>query len=157
MGTCAEKIVQKLKITRDEQDEYAMMSYERARRAWAEGVLSEVSPIEINGETISCDEEFERLPQDFSQIRAIFDKPEIASITAGNTSKLGDGAVAVIVASENAVLDSGLNPIARIIGHADAATDSYNFTEAVNFAIIKALKKYDLTADKIDHWEINEG
>jgi len=156
MGTCAEKIVQKLKITRDQQDEYAIMSYERAKKAWMDGVLTEVSPIEVDGETISCDEEFERLPQDFSQIRAIFDKPDVASITAGNTSKLGDGACAVLVASEKAVLDSGLNPIARIIGHADAATESYNFTEAVNLAIVKALKKYELTSDKINHWEINE-
>ena len=73
MGTCAEKIVQKLKITRDQQDEYAMMSYKRAKKAWTEGVFTEVSPIEIDGETISCDEEFERVPQDFSQIRAIFE------------------------------------------------------------------------------------
>lgn len=157
MGTCAEKIVQKLNITRDEQDEYAAMSYERAKQAWANGCLSEVSPIDVDGKTISSDEEFERLPQDFSQIRAIFDKPDVASITAGNTSKLGDGACALLVASEAAVLQRALNPIARIVGHADAATESFNFTEAVNLAIEKALKKYNLTANQIDHWEINEG
>ena len=157
MGTCAEKIVQKLNITRDEQDEYASMSYKRAKEAWANGCLSEVSPIEVNGKTISRDEEFENLPQDFSAIRAIFDKPEVASITAGNTSKLGDGACALLLSSEAAALEHSLNPVAQIVGHADAATEPFNFTEAVNFAIEKALKKYNLTANQIDHWEINEG
>merc|ERR1712127_868017 len=157
MGSCAEKIVQKLGITREEQDEYAEMSYKRAREAWATGALTEVSPVVLDGKTIlAADEEIENMPDDFSKVRALFDKPEVASITAGNTSKLSDGACAVLVASEKAVLDSGLNPIARIIGHTDAATESYNFTEAVNFAIEKALKKYELTSDKIEHWEINE-
>ena len=157
MTSYSAKIVQKLNITRDEQDEYASMSYKRAKEAWANGCLSEVSPIEVNGKTISRDEEFENMPQDFTAIRAIFDKPEVASITAGNTSKLGDGACALLLSSEAAALEHSLNPVAQIVGHADAATEPFNFTEAVNFAIEKALKKYNLTANQIDHWEINEG
>ena len=158
MGSCAEKIVQKLGITREEQDEYAEMSYKRAREAWATGALTEVSPVVLDGKTIlAADEEIENMPDDFSKVRALFDKPEVASITAGNTSKLSDGACAVLVVSGEAMTKHDLKPIARIIGHADAATESFNFTEAVNFAVEKALKKYGLTAEQIDHWEVNEG
>lgn len=157
MGSCAEKIVQKLGITREEQDEYAEMSYNRARDAWATGALTEVSPVVLDGKTIlAADEEIENMPGDFSKVRALFDKPEVASITAGNTSKLSDGACAVLVVSGEAMTKLNLKPIARIIGHADAATESFNFTEAVNFAVEKALKKYGLSAEQIDHWEVNE-
>ena len=143
MGTCAERIIARSGISREEQDAYSEQSYARARAAWARGAYKdEVSPITIGETEISQDEEFSNSPSTFAALRPLFERPEVGSVTFGNTSKLGDGAVATLLFSEEALKTHSVTPIARIVGHADAAMESIDFTTAVVLAIEKLFSKY---------------
>ena len=143
MGSCAERIISRLGITRDEQDVYSEQSYHRARDAWANGTFdNEVSSIMVKDVKITHDEEYTNCPNQFNSLRPLFENPKTGSVTFGNTSKLGDGACALLVLSEEAVEKENINPIARIVGHADAAMESIDFTTAVVTAIQKLLAKY---------------
>jgi len=144
MGTCAERIITRQGITRDDQDAYSEQSYQRARTAWENGIYkNEVTPITVNDVEITQDEEFENCPREFSSLRVLFDDPKTGSVTFGNTSKLGDGACALLLMSEDAVTGENINPIARIVGHVDAAMESIDFTTAVVIAVQKLLSKYN--------------
>ena len=143
MGTCAERIIARHGISRDEQDAYSEQSYTRAKDAWERGTYErEVTPITLGDQTIERDEEMTNRPKAFSSLRPLFEDPKVGSVTFGNTSKLGDGACALLLASEASVEANGMTPMARIVGHADAAAESIDFTTAVVYAIEKLLAKY---------------
>jgi len=162
MGTCAEQIIGRVGMTREAQDEYSRMSYQRAKAAWANGCFdSEVDaitiPIKKDSVTMSQDEEFLNEPKDIPGLRPLFvADPKNGSVTAGNTSKLADGACAILLASDVAVESYSLSPLAQILGHADAAMESIDFTTAVVKAIEKLLAKQKLSPNDISQWEINE-
>lgn len=161
MGNCAELCATKYEITRAQQDEFAVTSYQRAAAAWQAGRFADevvaVAVPQRKGEPImvSEDEEYKNVFLDkIPSLRPAFDKE--GTITAANASTLNDGASALILASEEAVQKYGLKPIAKIVSYADAAQEPEWFTTAPSLAIPKALEKAGLTIADIDFWELNQ-
>jgi acetyl-CoA C-acetyltransferase len=161
MGNCAELCATKYEITREQQDEFAVTSYQRAAAAWKAGRFADevvaVAVPQRKGEPImvSEDEEYKNVFLDkIPSLRPAFDKE--GTITAANASTLNDGASALILASEEAVQKYGLKPIAKIVSYADAAQEPEWFTTAPSLAIPKALEKAGLTIADIDFWELNQ-
>lgn len=161
MGNCAELCATKYEITREQQDEFAVTSYQRAAAAWQAGRFADevvaVAVPQRKGEPImvSEDEEYKNVFLDkIPSLRPAFDKE--GTITAANASTLNDGASALILASEEAVQKYGLKPIAKIVSYADAAQEPEWFTTAPSLAIPKALEKAGLTIADIDFWELNQ-
>ncbi|HAL55953.1 MAG TPA: acetyl-CoA C-acetyltransferase [Bacteroidetes bacterium] len=160
MGNAAEICAKECNIPRDAQDEFAVLSYTRAQRAWEEGRFKEeVFPVTIpgrQGDTI-IDKDEEPFKANFEKMKKL--KPAFqqdGTVTAANASKINDGAAAVIVMSEARAAASGLKPIARIIEYASAAKKPEWFTTAPVDAITKVLSKSNLKKEEIDLFEINE-
>ncbi|MCH7400288.1 acetyl-CoA C-acyltransferase [Belliella kenyensis] len=161
MGNCAENTAKEMKISREDQDEYAIQSYNRSAESWKNGVFKdEVIPVEITGRkgekiVIDEDEEYKNVMFDkIASLRPVFDKE--GTVTAANASTMNDGASALILASKEKVQELGLKPIAKIRGFADAAQDPLWFTTAPALAIPKAIKHAGLTENDVDFYEINE-
>jgi acetyl-CoA C-acetyltransferase len=161
MGACAEVCAKEHKITREDQDTFAIASYQKSADAWKLGKFSEeVVPVSVpqrKGEPLLVgeDEEFKNVQLDkIPTLRPAFDKE--GTITAANASKLNDGASALILASEEAVHKFGLKPLAKICSYADAAQEPVWFTTAPAKAVPKALEKAGLSVSDIDFWELNE-
>lgn len=160
MGNCVEKTNSEFQITREQQDEYAIKSYEKAREAQVDGTFEwEISPVEEQTRkgkiTHEKDEECQKfMPDKFKALRPAFDK--LGSITAANASKINDGASALILMEEEHALDRGLKPLARIIGFEDAAVAPIDFAIAPSDAVQKLFTKTGLTPSDVDIHEINE-
>jgi acetyl-CoA C-acetyltransferase len=161
MGNCAENTAKELKITREQQDEYAIQSYKRSAAAWEQGMFKdEIVSVELlgrKGETILLeeDEEFRNVVFDkIPSLKPVFDKN--GTVTAANASTMNDGASALVLVSREKMEELGLKPLAKIRGFADAATDPLWFTTAPALAIPKALKHAGITADEVSFYEINE-
>ena len=161
MGNCADNTAREMKITREEQDAYAIQSYQRSAESWANGSFKDqVIPVELQGrkgETILIeeDEEFKQVMFDkIPSLRPVFEKD--GTVTAANASTMNDGASALVLMSKEKMEELGLKPLAKIRGFADAATDPLWFTTAPALAIPKAIKHAGLTEADIDYYEINE-
>lgn len=160
MGNCAENTAKEMVITREEQDDYAIQSYERAAKAWESGLFNEeVIPVEIKDKRSSYfieeDEEFRRVNYDkIPDLKPVFQSD--GTVTAANASTMNDGASALLLMSKRKALSLGLTPVAKIIGFADVAQDPIWFTTAPALAIPKALHHAGLTAEQVDYYEINE-
>ncbi|WP_324668495.1 thiolase family protein [Geochorda subterranea] len=161
MGSCAELLAERRGFSRQEQDDYALESYRRARAAMTEGALArEIVPVQWEdgrGERheVHEDEEPGRLVESrFRQLKPAF-KAE-GTVTPGNASSISDGAAAVVVVAEPVASRMGLRPMARIVAQAQAATDPEWFTVAPIAAIRRVLGKAGLDASAIDLYEINE-
>ena len=161
MGTCAELCAKEYGITREDQDNFAITSYQRATEAWDSGKFNEeVVPVSIpqrkgDPKIIAKDEEYTNVFLDkIPSLRPAFDKE--GTITAANASTINDGASALILASKEAVEKYGLKPIAKIVSYADAAQAPEWFTTAPSLAVPKALEKAGLSTNDIDYWELNQ-
>lgn len=161
MGNCAENTAKEMNITREQQDAYAIQSYQRSAAAWEAGMFKdEIVPVEMlgrKGETILMeeDEEFRNVMFDkIPSLKPVFDKN--GTVTAANASTMNDGASALILVSKEKAEELGLKPLAKIRGFADAATDPLWFTTAPALAIPKALKHAGVTAEEVSYYEINE-
>ena len=161
MGTCAELCAKEHGITREDQDNFAITSYQRATEAWDSGKFNEeVVPVSIpqrkgDPKIIAKDEEYTNVFLDkIPSLRPAFDKE--GTITAANASTINDGASALILASKEAVEKYGLKPIAKIVSYADAAQAPEWFTTAPSLAVPKALEKAGLSTNDIDFWELNQ-
>lgn len=161
MGNCAELCASEHNITREDQDNFAIDSYQKAAAAWQAGKFNdEIVPVAVpqrKGEPIliSEDEEYKNVFLDkIAGLRPAFDAN--GTITAANASTLNDGASALILASEEAVAKYNLKPIAKIVSYADAAQEPEWFTTAPAKAIPIALGKAGLQASDVDFWELNE-
>ncbi|MFT6997923.1 MAG: acetyl-CoA C-acetyltransferase [Cryomorphaceae bacterium] len=161
MGTCADLCAKEHGISREDQDNFAIQSYERSAKAWKEGKFTEeVVPVSVpqrKGDPIivSEDEEYKSVRMDkISALRPVFTKD--GTVTAANASTLNDGAAAVILMSKEKAEALGIKPIAKIVSYADAAREPQWFTMAPSKAIPKALKKAGLGNSDIDFWELNE-
>jgi acetyl-CoA C-acetyltransferase len=161
MGSAGENTAMKMGIDRVAQDNYAIESYKRAQKAYDMGAFaSEIIPVEViqkgkDSEWIKEDEEYKKVKFDkISALRPAFDPN--GTITAANASKLNDGAAAVMLASERAIAQYQLKPIARIVSWADAAQEPEWFTTAPSKAIPKAMAIANLSIEAIDAFEINE-
>lgn len=164
MGVAAELCAKEHTISRTEQDDYAISSYQRAQAATSSGAFNdEIVPIEIPGQrgkpgkTVSVDDESSNLNVD--KLRAVKPafQPIDGTVTAPNSSTLSDGAACVVLISGEKLAELNLTPIARIRGWADAAQEPERFTTAPALAIPKAIKHAGLESVKdIDYFEINE-
>jgi acetyl-CoA C-acetyltransferase len=160
MGAAGELCARELRISREEQDAFARESYRRAIEAQAEGrFATEIAPVRIAGKkgdtVVDADEEPARVDLDrLTTLKPAFDKN--GTITAGNASKIDDGAAAVVLASGEAVKARGLTPLARVVGYGGHAQAPEWFTTAPVGAIQATLQGSGLRAEDIDLWEINE-
>lgn len=161
MGTCADLCATEHNFSREDQDKYAIESYNRSAKAWANGKFKEeVVPVEVpqrRGEpvVVSEDEEFKNVKMDkISSLRPAFSKD--GTVTAANASTINDGAGAMILMSEAKAKELGLTPLATIKGYADAAQEPKWFTTAPAKALPKAIAKAGINIDDIDFFEFNE-
>lgn len=160
MGNAAELCVNKYKISREQQDDFASASYEKAALATKNGKFkNEVVPISVKGKDgnilLTDDEDiFKVIPEKVSKLKPVF--VEGGTITAANASNLNDGAAALLLASKEAVEKYQLKPLAKIIAYADASQAPEWFTTSPAVAITKALKQAQLNISDIDYFEINE-
>ena len=161
MGVFADATAVKYNISREEQDAFAITSYQKSAAAWDTGVMEqEVVPVSIpqrKGDdlVISKDEEFtnvilEKIPR----LRPAFSKE--GTVTAANSSTINDGAAALILMSESKAKELNLSPLAYIEAYADAAHDPQWFTTAPAKALPKALAKAGVKQEEIGLFEFNE-
>lgn len=160
MGSAAELCARTYNISREAQDEYAIMSYQRAVTATRAGKFArEISPVELTTKTGSTnlaeDEDIYKLAAEkVSKLKPAFEQG--GTITPANASNLNDGAAALILASADAVKQYDLNPMAKIRSFADAASAPEWFTTSPSLAIPLAMRRAGITAHEVDYYEINE-
>lgn len=161
MGVCADLCATEHRFSREEQDAYAVQSYERAARAWKEGKFAnEVIPVEVTqqrGDSIWVreDEEYKNVKlEKIPSLRPAFSKN--GTVTAANASTINDGAGAMVLMSEAKANELGLRPLAIIRGYADAAQEPKWFTTAPAKALPKALAKAGVNLNHVDFFEFNE-
>lgn len=161
MGVSADLCASEYTISREEQDAFAIQSYERSAKAWSEGKFdSEIVPVAVpqrRGEPIivSKDEEFTNVKLDkIPSLNPAFTKD--GTVTAANASTINDGAAALILMSEEKALSLGLKPLAYIKSYADAAHEPKWFTTAPAKALPKALDKVGISISDVDYFEFNE-
>jgi acetyl-CoA C-acetyltransferase len=161
MGVCADLCATEYEISREEQDAFAIQSYERSAKAWSEGKFdNEVVSVEIpqrRGEPIlfSKDEEYTNVKLDkIPTLNAVFTKE--GTVTAANASTINDGAAALILMSEEKANMLGLKPLAYITSYADAEQEPKWFTTSPAKALPKALDKAGLSLSDVDYFEFNE-
>lgn len=161
MGVCADLCANEYNFTREDQDNFAIQSYERSAAAWEAGKFdTEIVPVEVpqrRGDAIivSKDEEFTNVKLDkIPSLAPVFTKD--GTVTAANASTINDGAAALVLMSEEKVQALGLKPLAYIKSYADAAQEPKWFTTAPAKALPKALEKAGLTVADVDYFEFNE-
>ena len=161
MGVCADKCARENNISREDQDKFAIESYERSAKAWESGKFQdEIVPVEVpqrKGDPIvvSEDEEYKNVKMEkIPTLKPVFEKE--GSVTAANASTINDGASALVLMSKEKADALGVKPIAKIISYADAAHEPEWFTTAPSKAVPKALKKAGLNISDIDYWELNQ-
>jgi len=160
MGNAAELCVKEYKVSREEQDAFAIDSYKKAKAAQDNGWFKkEIAPVTLTlkKQEIKVDQDEEPSNARFDKIpslRPAFDRE--GTITAANASKINDGGAALILASEEELKAKGLKPLAKITGHATFAQDPKWFTTAPVGAMKKVMEQQSLKASDIDLYEINE-
>jgi acetyl-CoA C-acetyltransferase len=161
MGIFADLCASEHKISREEQDNFAIQSYERSARAWEAGKFdSEIVPVEVpqrRGDAliVSKDEEYTNVKLDkISALNPVFTKE--GTVTAANASTINDGAAALVLMSEEKAKSLGLTPLAYIKSYADAAQEPKWFTTAPAKALPKALDKAGISISDVDFFEFNE-
>jgi len=162
MGNCAENTAKKYNVTREEQDDYAIRSYELSRKAAESGAFdAEIAPVTIpqrrgDPKVVNADEEFLRANfEKFRTLKPVFQK-ENGTVTAANASTLNDGAAALVLMTAQAAEKHGVKPLARVVGFADAAIDPMDFPVAPAFAIPKMLERAGIKTEDVAMWEVNE-
>ena len=161
MGVCADLCASEYNFTREDQDNFAIQSYERSAAAWETGKFdTEIVPVEVpqrRGDAIivSKDEEFTNVKLDkIPSLAPVFTKD--GTVTAANASTINDGAAALVLMSEEKAQALGLKPLAYIKSYADAAQEPKWFTTAPAKALPKALEKAGLSLSDVDYFEFNE-
>lgn len=161
MGNAAELCAKECGISREEQDKFAIESYTRSQKAWAEGKFNdEIVPVEVpqrKGDpiVITEDEEYKNVKFDkIPTLNPVFQKE--GTVTAANASTLNDGASALVLMSKEKAEALGIKPLARILSYADAEQAPEWFTTSPAKALPRAVEKAGLTMDQIDFFEINE-
>jgi acetyl-CoA C-acetyltransferase len=161
MGVCADDCAIEYNFSREDQDAFAIQSYNRSSKAWSTGKYAdEIVPVEIpqrRGDPIifSEDEEYKNVKMDrISTLRAAFTKD--GTVTAANASTINDGGAALVLMSLEKAKELNITPLARIKGYADAAHEPKWFTTAPAKALPKALAKANLSIDDVDFFELNE-
>jgi acetyl-CoA C-acetyltransferase len=161
MGNLAEQCAREYKVTREQQDEYAKQSYQKAIEAQKNGYFKDqIIPIEIKdkkGNVTIVNEDEDPKKVNFEKVislKPVFEKD--GTVTAFNASNINDGAGAVVVMSGEKAKELGIKPMVRIIAQITHAQAPEWFTTAPGYVIDKLCKKAGLTKDDIDLFEINE-
>jgi acetyl-CoA C-acetyltransferase len=160
MGTCAETCAAEHNFSREDQDNFAIESYKRSAKAWAEGKFNdEIAPVTISTKkgdiTISEDEEYKNVKFDkIPELRPVFKKD--GTVTAANASTINDGAAVMVLVSGEKLKELGLTPLAKIVGVADAEQAPEWFTTTPSEALPKAVKRANLEMSDLDYVELNE-
>ena len=161
MGVCADLCAAEYNFTREDQDNYAIQSYERSANAWNSGKFdNEIVPVAVpqrKGDPIivAKDEEFTNVKLDkIPSLNPVFTKD--GTVTAANASTINDGAAAIILMSEEKAIALGLKPLAYIKGYADVAQEPKWFTTSPAKALPKALEKAGIAISDVDYFEFNE-
>ncbi len=161
MGVCADNTAKEMKISREDQDAFAIGSYKRSAAAWAAGKFKdEVIPVELTGKKgdkvlFAEDEEYKNVNFDkIPGLKPVFTKD--GTVTAANASTINDGAAAVVLMSKRKAEELGIRPLAKIRGFADAAQDPMWFTTTPSLAIPKAMKSAGVDKKDVEYYEINE-
>ncbi|CCN82419.1 acetyl-CoA acetyltransferase [Vibrio nigripulchritudo SFn27] len=161
MGITAENIVDKLDISRHQQDEYALSSQQKAIRAQDQGHFDEeIAPVTIatrKSEITIAKDEFPKRDctlEKLSGLHPAFDKQ--GSVTAGNASGINDGASAILLASTSAVKKHNLTPLAELVEYGQAAIEPEVMGLGPVNAIANTLRKADMSLGQIDCFELNE-
>lgn len=161
MGVLADLCATEYNFSKQEQDDFAVASYEKSKNAWESGKFkNEIIPVEIkdrrgNITVVDEDEEYKNFNEDkLRSLRPVFTKE--GSVTAGNASTINDGASALVLMSLEKCESLNLTPVAKIIGYADAAQDPKWFTTSPAKAVPIVLNKSKLNIDDIDLFEFNE-
>ena len=174
MGITAEKVAERWKVSREDQDAFALTSHQRALAAQAEGLFKdEITPYNIisrqpdlSGNAIAIREflaENDEGPradssaEGLAKLRPVFRNGQFGgSVTAGNSSQMSDGAGAVLLASEQAIKDYGLTPLARFVSFSVAGVEPEVMGIGPIAAIPKALAQAGISKDQLDWIELNE-
>ena len=164
MGNCAESTAKKFKISREEQDEFAILSYKRAQESWKQRLFDdEIVPVIVRtkkGETeVSEDEGYNRLKlEKVRTLKPAFDRSESGTVTAANSSSFNDGASALVLGNRQMArtYGRGKRVLARICSYADAAIDPIDFPVAPAKVVPIVLERAGITADQVKVWEFNE-
>lgn len=161
MGVCADLCATEYNFSREEQDAFAIQSYNRSSAAWDTGKFNdEVVPVEVpqrRGEPlmVNKDEEYTNVKMEkIPALRPAFSKD--GTVTAANASTINDGAAALVLMSKEKANELGLKPLATIKSYADAAQEPKWFTTAPAKALPKALAKANITINDVDYFEFNE-
>jgi acetyl-CoA acyltransferase len=171
MGITAEKVAERWKITREQQDAFALQSHQRALAAIAAGEFKdEIAPYPLDDRypdlaTRTITEDARRIDTDegprkdtsaevLAKLKPVFRMG--GSVTAGNSSQMSDGAGAILLASERAIKDYGLKPLARFVGFAVAGVPPEIMGIGPKEAIPRALKETGMSKDQMDWIELNE-
>jgi acetyl-CoA C-acetyltransferase len=161
MGTCGDKCAAEYKFTREQQDDFSKESFRRALAAQKEGMFdAEIEAVSVpqrKGDPLMVKQDegpTKGDPSKFSLLKPAFSKD--GTITAANASSINDGASALVLATEKAVKEHKLEPLARIVGYGGAAGAPEWFTTAPSKAIDDTVAKLGLKKDQIDLYEINE-
>lgn len=164
MGNCAESTAKKYEITREEQDEFAILSFKRAQEAWKNKLFDEeIVPVVVKGKkgdtTVSEDEGYGRLkPEKVASLKPAFDRSGSGTVTAANSSSMNDGASALVITNKELAKQygGGKKVLARIVAYADAAVDPIDFPIAPAKVVPIVLERAGITADQVKVWEFNE-
>ena len=161
MGVCADECATEYEFSREDQDAYAIQSYNRSAKAWSEGKFSdEIVPVSIpqrRGEPIifSEDEEYKNVKiEKIPALRAAFTKD--GTVTAANASTINDGGAALVLMSAEKAKELNITPLAKIKSYADAAHEPKWFTTAPAKALPKALAKANISMNDVVYFELNE-
>jgi acetyl-CoA C-acetyltransferase len=161
MGNLAELVAEKYKVTREEADIYAFASYCKALEAmFVGGFQEEIVPVEIfqkkgNPIIFGRDETPKEITLEaLSKLKPVFKKD--GQVTAGNASKISDGAAAVLMMTEEDARYLGIDPLATVVAQGVAGVEPHDVLVAPIFSIPKTLKKIGLKQEDIDLYEINE-
>ncbi|KKY18186.1 putative acetylacetyltransferase [Phaeomoniella chlamydospora] len=164
MGNCAENTAKKYKVTREDQDAYAIRSFERAQEAWgAQKFREEIAPVTVKGKKgdtiVDRDEGYDNLKRDkVSTLKPAFVRDGTGTVTAANSSTFNDGASAIVLGNKEIAQEFGLGNrvLAKIVSSADAAIDPVDFPVAPAKAVPIALERAGLKKEDIAIWEFNE-
>ncbi len=161
MGCAADLTAVEHKISREEQDAFAIESYKRSQSAWDNGHFkNEVTPVEIpskKGDALKFEKDEEPWNVKFDKIPGL--KPAFGkegTVTAANASTMNDGAAAVVLMSAAKANELGIKPLAIIHSYADAEQEPEKFTTTPSIAVPKAVKKAGLQMSDIEYFELNE-
>ena len=160
MGTFAEATAGRYGFSREAQDEFAIRSLTRAKKAIEEGIFKEeIVPVTIKGRKGDTVVESDETPLKANLEKIPTLKPAFAkdgTVTPANSSSISDGAAALVLMRESTAEKRGIRPIARILGHTEHAHEPAWFTTAPVTAIKKLLEKLEWNAGDVDLYEINE-